>query len=339
MRKLLLCLFLILCVGCGSQDEKESAKYTIYGFDGVSEKGIYHNVNTSIGNIVYFYDFESDQDVPLCAKNNCNHKNENCDAFKLMNYKDDTKMKLSPMYYEDNLYYVYENVIFGTIYLCRSNEDGTNRDEIVKLPEGVLSSGMHYQNKFFYTLNYLEKDEQGNTKGTSNLYKSYIYDFSTNKNIEIEHGKNEQLAFLGTYDDKIYLKKFDMEKHSTNLCVFDEKNQKFKSVLSDDNNKTTFIYNGGIYNLKGQDTVVMTSLETKEIKELLTLKDIKGKANVAQNDIHGIMTVIYFDDDVRQKDRYIDLETKEEIVSDHQVVYKNGKEYIIVDENGIYSKL
>ena len=117
MRKILcvLCLLLVCC-GCSNKEKKDSEAYVIDAFPSVSEQGVYHIVKGKIGNQLYFYDGETNQDVPLCAKPNCDHNNNQCEAYLITQYKD-TVMNYPPMPYEGKLYGVYMNMQTGNNYL------------------------------------------------------------------------------------------------------------------------------------------------------------------------------------------------------------------------------
>lgn len=89
MKRIILCVIsLILFVSCSKNNTKEASEDIAFmGFPGVSDDGIYHKVNAAEFDMVYFYDFKNKEDIPLCSKVNCDHKNKDCDAYKLTFYK------------------------------------------------------------------------------------------------------------------------------------------------------------------------------------------------------------------------------------------------------------
>lgn len=100
------------------------------------------------GMMLYYYDWESGQSVPVCSKSNCNHKGEGCDG-----YFDGAEYPLTRLCYnQGNLYAVKQDGDYFGIY--KISEDGAVREKSCTLmrqyveeqvyDDGTTTTSYHY---------------------------------------------------------------------------------------------------------------------------------------------------------------------------------------------------
>ncbi len=99
----------------------------------IAENGYYYVID----NILYFYNINSDVNMPLCSKVNCNHDGETCDAYVSgINTENGTFgcncMNEKVMYYNNHLYCI-EVTKDRDYYLCQYDATFGNKERITKL--------------------------------------------------------------------------------------------------------------------------------------------------------------------------------------------------------------
>lgn len=340
MRKFIIFLFLFfICTGCSNQKTSTTEEYSIFGFHGISEKGIYHIVRNEIGNQIYFYDVEANQDVALCAKPNCDHKNESCDAVSLAVYKG-KQMSNSPIYYNGDLYMFYEDRMTASSVLCKSSESGSNRKEIVELPEGIITSAMIYHDKLYVTFNLLNYDADGYAQGLSEIYHSYSIDLESKKVTEIDVSDKVAISFLGVDQQKIYLETIDFEDDTAlekSLYTIDDNNTDLSLYRKTAPGDNLFLYQGTMYFLNDHK-IMKLEADTNTISEYMDLKNKEDNMRVS-NDPNGLMTLTIINDQESVRYQFIDLSSGTIIPTEEIIVNKLGDSYIVEDQSGNYHLL
>lgn len=340
MRKLMIVFALLFCTACSSTIEKKASDmYAIFGYDSVSDKGVYHVVNTDYGSAAYFFDINSKKDVPLCAKADCSMENKNNDAYTLMKYKDNTVLRLPPVYYEGNLYFFYEDYAVGTIYLCKSKEDGTDRQEIIKLPKGAIAGAMFYDHKLYMSIQTMVFDPKNEQAKPKEEVMGYIFDLSTKKMKEFKIPKDYNILFTGVVNHKVYLEEFNTVSF-TNMktSILDEDNLTLHETLNS-GKETSYIHDNKLY--FGKDMVIKSiDVHTKKESDIMKITNDMYKVNAYNNDPSGIMTVVYIEKKGENpKEMYIDVDMKKEIHTNKKVVMKLHGKYLVEDEKGMLSFL
>ncbi len=119
-------LFPFLLVGCTSAKGSQSADVVTSTYEGVvTEEGrLYFNYNSKL---LTFFDFTSDQEIPVCAKPDCKHNKAGCAAYFPANEMHHYA------FYDDRLYFFLDGTE-GTA-LCVADRDGSNRKTIAQLKE------------------------------------------------------------------------------------------------------------------------------------------------------------------------------------------------------------
>ena len=331
-----LCLAVCLLCGCQSKQEVEKSEdYANMGLSAVSEKGIYHMVDTGSQREVYFYDFSAKKDVPLCSKVNCNHTNEDCDAYRLTYYKDPAmRLGLAPVYYQNKLYYFYENLHEGKTILCSSNEDGTDLKEVKELANmAVIDSAMFYDQKVWYTENVFDLDEKGIIQSNSNQFYFNVLDLSNLEIKTIESGEDIAYYQRGVYDGKIYLAQQKADGMITLMSYEDA----LHPVIEDAKGLVNaYLINNLMYGYdEDRGKIYQVDITTNEKKDVMDIEAPQGYIiENAQTDDHGIMTLILSDGQQTVGEMYVDLIHQNIIKGEGKVVYLNGDTYYRLNEDG-----
>lgn len=338
------CLLLALC-GCQSaKNEGKSEDYANMGFPGISEDGIYHLVKTDFANEVYFYDFKTDKDVPLCSKVNCNHQNEDCDAYRLTFYKDkDQTLHLPPIYYQNKVYYLYENLQKGKTTLCSSDVDGTDLKKIADIAEmAVVDNATFFDQKVWYTENAFDVDDKGNIISTSNHFKLMCLDLNNHKTEIIKESDDEMLLGRGVYDHQYYFMDVNsVDGKSVNeLVKYHEDNQTFESIYQCESGNS-FLINKYYYDYdKEAGKIFRIDVSDQSKSNVMDYQPEKGcEVFSVQTDDQGIMTVVLKKDNQVVGESYIDLLSEKVISGTGRVIYlKDGAYYRLNDKGLIYKE-
>ena len=273
MRKLL-CFLFLFCLLCGCQFAKEPVNtnqndVSIFFHPSVSTDGIYHTITNSQKTIdieksdgskttrnysqVYFYDYENQQDIPLCSKPNCFHQDENCDAYELSFLKDE-EMYSNPIVYKDKLYYEYIDLFSPSFSICQSNLDGSNRKVIYSENGTMLQNAFIYKDKLYIAVNLYKMDEQNSLMKQTKNFEFYSINLDTKEKVNLSTPNKELVNFLSATDDKIYLALFPKEDTSSNtmdiLCLEKGKIQTIQENL--ENQSTILGYKDKLYKMDAQ---------------------------------------------------------------------------------------
>lgn len=202
MRKAIWMICILLC-GCAAPAGTAEGGTAIFGFNGESKEGIYHLVSGQQGNQVYYYDGGSDMDVPLCNLPNCEHTDPTCPSLALTAYED-KRMSIPPLYAGDQLYLFYENTSTLENVLCTAKVDGSDRKELMQLPQDIIVSAVIEGDKLYMTCNGMAVDEDGALTGTSNTYKNYVISLGDKQVKQLETEESTALYYLGSYEGTVY---------------------------------------------------------------------------------------------------------------------------------------
>lgn len=338
MRRLIPVLILLfLCGGCSHDEKSKTQESAIFAFPAISEKGVYHLSSKESQSLLYVYDAQSDQDVPLCAKPNCTHRDEQCDAYQLQVYQNE-KLMVGPMYYQERLYMIYEDHAVASSTLCSSDETGNNRQEIAKLPKGVITSAMLYHDTLYFSVQVFEYDELGNIKGLSYQYASYALNIQTKECTQIDLDSQSCLYFIGAYDDRVYAANLSFsEKELTKEAMYSVEESTLKLQEAKD---MTYVANAFLY---GQDSYYYKDGEIRKYsilkKEDSKLKDVEFEefdSVSATTSPDGLMMFTLANDNTFAGYRFFDIETKAFIETDELVICKFKDGYLTQDAMGVY---
>lgn len=111
-------------------------------------------------NILYYYDYATDQTVPVCSKSNCEHNEEKCDAF----FSGEQYFNVpSFWYYEDSLYIPMKEDDY--LYFEKISPDGSTREKT-----GVI---LRWEDKVTVNLDGTESVDM--TFPVGQLHRGYMY--------------------------------------------------------------------------------------------------------------------------------------------------------------------
>lgn len=334
------CLMLLTLCGCqNAKNEGKSEDYANMGFPGISEDGIYHLVNTDFANEVYFYDFKTDKDVPLCSKVNCNHQNVDCDAYHLTFYKDkNQKLHLPPVFYQNKVYYFYENLQEGKTTLCSSNVDGTNLKKITDLAnKAVVDNATFFDQKVWYTENAFDVDDKDNILSTSNHFKLMCLNLDNNKIEIIKESDDELLLGRGVFNHQYYFMDINSENGNpvNELVKYHEDTKTFEKVYQCENGNS-FLINKYYYDYdKKEGKIYRIDVSDQSKSDVMNYQPEKGyEVFSVQTDDRGIMTVVLQKNEEVVGESYIDLLSSKVISGIGKVIYLKDGHYYRLRENG-----
>lgn len=162
---IILLVLLVMIIGSGCSKNKVSISETDqaeYCKIGGTDSGYYFLKDSGMGQLIYFFDKESKQTIPLCNKGNCTHNSEECDAFFLRPSPEsvaiDVTLSCGIRYYDEGLY-VLDDGKTG-IELIRISTDGTKREFVCTISENrkahiaqfCINKGMVYFAEDIYKL-------------------------------------------------------------------------------------------------------------------------------------------------------------------------------------------
>ncbi|WP_028041879.1 hypothetical protein [Candidatus Stoquefichus massiliensis] len=331
MKKVLLCLCMLILVGCQSSvKESESQnipstkencvlkewKYLMFNGDG-HDAGYYYTRHQENGpSLLSYYDYATKQEVVLCNQPECKHEDETCPAYLF-------GVGLSQMLfvYKEHLYMIEShglslNSLGETVEegsgIIQRDQDGQNKKIVMRLDTG-------YQ------------FEQGNFV----LADNYLY-IPIVKYQNIETGKNETFQV----DSEKYLARIDFNTGKVEK-LFDMKD---KHILGVDGRK--IIMDSAIYSEDPQkyldqkdfnkyDKVILNSrfqyaiydIDTQDTKTIPTNDEEIG--TYYQNKIYSIKnnTLYALDFKTQQKDKILDLPK-----SDQYYISNILNQYIIIEK-------
>ena len=276
MKKIIILILAVLLIGCSHEQIVNTDLYTLVGQYGISDEGIYYKNENK--NLVYYYDFETNENIVLCNKSVCNHNDENCVSFSLTTFKNDTRLSSHPIFHNNQLYYLYESYSPGEeAYLCTSQLDGSERKLLTTIQD---DRPMVIQNIIFYK-NYMMFSAQvmfhNNDKQTTEFSNEYIV-----SSIDLQNGnliKNifstDQLFYniIGAYNNHVYFVRYN-DNATQDLISFNLEENKLNTVLDNISIEMSksFVYENHIF---------YPDFKTKKIMDF-NLKDKIKKENISR---------------------------------------------------------
>ena len=236
-------------------------------------------------NCIAYVDYETAEQIVLCNKPNCKHDSEDCSAVipeeilygGLYLFGDGEYLYLAASPYDAAGTSTVETISDSGIIninttsdtppvLYRMNLDGTNREKIHTLPDGVIVEGDFFSDgNYFYTVTKkLEAETEGNTTYTKGYDKKLI-------RIDRESGKEEDVLSLGTdatilgcYGRSLILAENDYGKELTQEEIFDD--NAFRAAYENSVYKITSVNidTGAVTTLKEID---QSQLHTELVKD------------------------------------------------------------------------
>lgn len=170
-----------------------------------SDKGYYFIRNKSIGRMkkshefLCFWDSSSGECIELCGKAECDHKNENCDA-----YLGEHEYMMNIYFYQNKLYLIKR--AGSRAILEEVNPDGTDRKEVGDVGiagEGIMSNRLSFCGDTVYIYDVSETDSMGSGNRTVHLYRMSLTDGK--KEVVYEYtGVLAIIKYLRSYGDNVY---------------------------------------------------------------------------------------------------------------------------------------
>ncbi len=208
-------VFLVLIVGiflCVKLSKKWPNE-VVYGADEFyTDEGVYYvRERTQL----IFHDYETNTDIPVCSKPDCEHNSSDCNAYfdafisKVMVYADKLYIQYCPRVEVD----IRDG---GEIFLGESptimeelNLDGSGRKKIYSSDYAVLISMCAYEGKIYFT-EYSYRDG-GETPANEYYFDStlYSYDINWNKTEELYTLPASDLNYNSTFEIVYYNKEND----------------------------------------------------------------------------------------------------------------------------------
>ena len=112
-------------------DNKDARTYFPWFNLGCSDYGYYYK---SDNDFIYFFDKNAKKSVPLCNKAECEHCDEQCNAYFNRTYH------LSYIQYYDGNVYTLSYSMDGYVYLSKISEDGSSREQYMTLYKQELTT-------------------------------------------------------------------------------------------------------------------------------------------------------------------------------------------------------
>lgn len=316
----------------------------------IAQNGYYYVVD----NILYFYNINSDVNMPLCSKLNCKHDSNDCDAY--VNSIDATTGKFECNCMENKIFY-YNDFIYcieitkdRDYYLYQYDSVFSNKKKVMKLASmkddksmvcdaraALISDGYLY----YYTTLMDEKYAQNGYVSTfqcnrikleENATREVIDDFSFPGDYALGAGMSNGLAICSS-DNKIYFYAGGVARsYSQNdsvqyrVAVFDKSTQQFNVLWSYKGNETNDVFGDGTgdaSSLSGGEYVKMD----KQGNFYIVNKDSNGKNIIIKKNFEkGTAEVIY----TAQMDEICSLQSDGENLYFFECSYgKNAKSYLV----------
>lgn len=348
------CLLILLCLllyGCQTKEETaytDQNEIAHFFYPSASADGIYHMVTDPQKSIdmeksdgskttrnymqVYFYDYKSQKDVPLCSKPNCTHQDEDCDAYALSFLREED-MHSNPIAYKNKLYYAYSDLFAPSFSICQSDLDGSNRKVIYSEEGKQLQNAFIYENKVYVSVNLYQPDEQGLLMEQTQDYEFYSIDLEKRTKTDLSTSNKELVNMLSFTDNKIYLASISKEdpssQHIDILCLDEGEIQTIQEDI--DNQSTVLGYKDALYKLDEQTgNLVSCKYGDTEWTKVLHV-DEPGDYNFSSLNPYGIYSVKKMNEE-NPTVYSIDLNTKKTI-KDANVILSHGDGYIVEADN------
>lgn len=212
-------LLFLPMVSCNSSPEESSdemAETVLMGGFITEEGRLFYDYGT---NLLTVFDFNLNQNIPLCTKPNCMHMVDGCNAFfpELSHYA----------IYHDRLYFwVYEN---GGSSLCRADKSGDNRvtvftvsGRMVPRTKAIFMDGKVYCDTLKETYDEQKAVEHPNASGNFAIQK-----IETISSFELSSGKETVLVpeYVSRYGGLSLIQIFDGKLYYMQAALKDPKKE------------------------------------------------------------------------------------------------------------------
>lgn len=285
---------LILCA-CNSQTIEENNADDVDRsqailFDSVvSNDGIYNFLTDGYNGHFEFYDFDTEQNAPLCAKPNCEHEDMNCDAYSLSVYKDEFICYSAPTVYKNQLYVNYTLPTLDAGYICSMDLDGSNRKEVFAYKDECLVSGLMVDDKLYGVFGQFAKNEQGNNMNLNNKYKSYCYDLDNGDRKEISLENDQNMNFVQKGDHGIYVIRFNDLNHD--LLLYND--EEYEMIEEGTFTNAMTVYNEKVYRINSENgTFESRDIKSTEWEPLISI-GCEKEISFARINSYGIFLATY----------------------------------------------
>lgn len=114
----------------------------IWNYMAISDKGYYYWVMSGQYDFLYFMDKATGKSVPLCNRPDCEHIDENCNAYYktvIHSSADGVEFDRSRVLFYDGFVYVLAHDFDGVHYLYRISEDGSKQEQYMRLYKKELT--------------------------------------------------------------------------------------------------------------------------------------------------------------------------------------------------------
>lgn len=281
----LACL-LVLCAGCqdkkeynASIDQKSDFQFGLSVAN--SEDGTYmiakKRMDSEDKRIVYFYDKQSDNIVPLCQKVNCEHHDMTCSAFQLGTMIDDKQvfMLFSIIFYNERLYLSYIGITGNTPVLINSiAKDGSDlRKEYASSDLGMINVFCMYKGNFIISKGFFDKNEVGDVTSSSTINAIQMYDPATKKETMIaneEKLSNRMVYPIGLEKQTLYYTNIQMDTNTFEILAYHMESKETTTIAKSDG-AASVAYQGDAYYVKDKKTVIKQNMKTGESATFLEL--------------------------------------------------------------------
>ena len=225
-----------------------------------SERGYYY---VTMENMLIYFEIESGDYIPVCAKPECTHDTLECNAY-LGKY-----MVFSNIYYY-NGYIYYMPLSSGMATLCRIDPSGTSREVIGELLPSDWSNSIHltFQGDYAYSYNW------GTHQYSEDEYVESIIQINLNSGetktvYEIE-GKGLGISNVKSFGDKVFFivqetetsdDKTTLKSHG--IYCYNSKDDKVTQVIDSDVNDY-YMIDDDVYYFVNYEGVYRTNIESHE---------------------------------------------------------------------------
>ncbi len=338
MKKALIIFVCLFICGCQSTQKTSQESYVLLGNYAVSDKGVYSFDRNRM--LVYYYDIETNKEIPLCNKTVCNHDNDDCIAYSLSHYKNGTVLGSQPMYYDNSLYLFYEKYDSEN-YLCKAKTDGSDRQQIAKIDNDIpwaVQNLLLYKDKAFFTADLIQEDDKSET-GLRNELVSKSVDLNSGelKDINIDKNLKNYYNLIGAYNGNIYFSNINEDK-SQNIYEYNIEKEKGNILIENASNEIlkSFVYNGHLYYLDLKNKGIYDyDIDSHKVTKLSDIKDIDNFDNIVYQNIGGSIIMLYEkDNDKIIHLQYYDCIKQKYINTQDNIVASFNEKYLVEEYNG-----
>lgn len=308
MKKRYVLLLIMLCtlismsvIGCGKQQsavtlnqskEDNQPYWNIFSrYIAKSESGYYYIDKADIEQKrICYLDNETKSSIPLCAKAECSHTDEKCNAYLEKNYN-----AQQIYYYNGMIYVIYNDDTDGLSYLVQITPDGTSRERLFEIGPISVAYCLTFNNGSVYIY-----QRQGGVSGydeSTAVLRRRSLDGKEDENAYEYTGYGAVIHAVKSYGGKIFFlveedRRESTEKYSDRIYtrkgvfVYDCTTKKTESVCEGDITDYTidesngmlyyYVFNEGLYKRKLSET------NAERIYEM-----VDGETNICQISFDG----------------------------------------------------